>query len=81
MTKQFFPAEDKTFADQFGRNPPSYASAGDCYSSAKCPQGQFRVNLVGTGLRISSGVTWQLRGYHTSKKIKRHYVSRKIFWP
>ena len=37
------------------------------------------MNLVGTGLRISSGVTWQSRGYHTSQKIKRHYVSAKIF--
>lgn len=63
--------EDKTFADQFGRNPPGFATAGDCYSGAQCPQGRFMVNLEGTGLRVAGNVKWTSRGYHTSQKIRR----------
>jgi len=32
-------AEDKQFAETRGLNPPSYGTAGDCYSAqGKCPQ-------------------------------------------
>lgn len=70
-----FLAEDRTFADRFGKNPPAFASAGDCYSSASCPQGRFIVNFEGTGLRVADEVTWTSRGYHTSQKIFRSRVS------
>jgi len=42
-----------TFADRHGRNPPGFASAGDCYSRLRCAQGRFMVNLERTG-----GASW-----------------------
>ena len=67
-------AEDTTFADRYGRNPPGYASAGDCYSRSNCAQGRFMVSLTGTGLKVKDSVVWRSRGYHTSQKIRRHKV-------
>lgn len=35
-----------------------YGKAGDCYSRANCPQGQFSIDLRGTDLGLSPEVTW-----------------------
>uniref|UniRef100_A0A7M5V8I3 A disintegrin and metalloproteinase with thrombospondin motifs 9 n=2 Tax=Clytia hemisphaerica TaxID=252671 RepID=A0A7M5V8I3_9CNID len=71
--------EDMTFADRYGRNPPGFASAGDCYSRIKCAQGRFMVNLLGTGLKVQEGVMWASRGYHTSQKIRRHKDGQVVY--
>jgi len=63
-----------TFADRHGRNPPGFASAGDCYSRLRCAQGRFMVNLERTGLRVRDAAKWTERGYHTSQRIRRHKV-------
>uniref|UniRef100_T2M4C5 A disintegrin and metalloproteinase with thrombospondin motifs 9 n=1 Tax=Hydra vulgaris TaxID=6087 RepID=T2M4C5_HYDVU len=63
---------DKTFADQFGQNPPGYATAGDCYSKVNCTQGSFMINLQKTGFRIADDVEWVSQGHHTSQQIQRH---------
>lgn len=62
--------EDQTFSDRFGTNPPGFASAGDCYSNAKCPQGRFMINLTGTGLMMHPKVKWISRGWDTTQNIR-----------
>ncbi|XP_043232407.1 A disintegrin and metalloproteinase with thrombospondin motifs 9-like isoform X4 [Amphibalanus amphitrite] len=50
---------DFTFANTSGRGRPvNYGEAGDCYSSAGCPQGRFSINLRGTGLRVAAATHW-----------------------
>ena len=67
--------EDQTFSDRYGSIPPGFATAGDCYSSAQCPQGRFKMNLIGTGLQLGPNVTWTSRGYDTSQQIRVMEVS------
>ncbi|XP_029473156.1 A disintegrin and metalloproteinase with thrombospondin motifs 20 [Rhinatrema bivittatum] len=62
----------------FGKAVP-FATAGDCYSAAKCPQGQFSINLVGTGLRISSAAKWIAHGNYATVNIHRSQDGTKIY--
>uniref|UniRef100_A0A673I6B9 A disintegrin and metalloproteinase with thrombospondin motifs 20-like n=1 Tax=Sinocyclocheilus rhinocerous TaxID=307959 RepID=A0A673I6B9_9TELE len=50
-----------------GRSVP-FASAGDCYSAAKCPQGQFSINLGGTGLKVAESTKWVSQGNYVMLK-------------
>ncbi|KAL4226991.1 A disintegrin and metalloproteinase with thrombospondin motifs 9 [Mactra antiquata] len=62
---------DLTFARSVnGKNIP-YGSAGDCYSSNECPQGQFSINLSGTGLIVTQNTTWMSQGNHATQRIQR----------
>jgi len=58
----------------FGKAVP-FATAGDCYSAARCPQGQFSINLAGTGMKISSTAKWLAQGSYASVIIHRSQVS------
>lgn len=51
-------ANDYTFSRTDGAKRVEYGKAGDCYSSADCPQGRFSINLGGTYLKLSSKVNW-----------------------
>ncbi|XP_017588634.1 PREDICTED: A disintegrin and metalloproteinase with thrombospondin motifs 20-like [Corvus brachyrhynchos] len=62
----------------FGRAVP-FATAGDCYSAARCPQGQFSINLAGTGLRLSSTVKWIAQGNYATADIHKSHVSQCCF--
>lgn len=54
--------DDFQFADTNGRQQ-SFASAGDCYSNTgNCPQGDFSINLDGTGFRIRPSTQWETKG-------------------
>ncbi|KAF2974627.1 hypothetical protein EK904_001494, partial [Melospiza melodia maxima] len=55
-----------------GRAVP-FATAGDCYSAARCPQGQFSINLAGTGLRLSSTVRWIAQGNYATADIHKSH--------
>lgn len=58
--------DDYVFAHITGK-PQQFASGGDCYSnSGSCPQGDFFVNLEGTGFRIRPSTTWETSGANST---------------
>ncbi|XP_008824822.1 A disintegrin and metalloproteinase with thrombospondin motifs 20 isoform X2 [Nannospalax galili] len=61
-----------------GRAVP-FATAGDCYSAARCPQGQFSINLAGTGVKISNTAKWLAQGRHASVIIHRSQDGTKVY--
>ncbi|MGH0121107.1 UNVERIFIED_CONTAM: hypothetical protein FKN15_071967 [Acipenser sinensis] len=61
-----------------GRAVP-FATAGDCYSAAKCPQGQFSINLTGTGLRVSESTKWIAQGNYATVKVHRSHDGTRIY--
>ncbi|KAG2460176.1 ATS20 metalloproteinase, partial [Polypterus senegalus] len=56
-----------------GRTVP-FATAGDCYSAAKCPQAQFSINLTGTGLRVTETTKWMAQGNYATVKVHRSHI-------
>uniref|UniRef100_A0A8C0P5N1 ADAM metallopeptidase with thrombospondin type 1 motif 20 n=1 Tax=Canis lupus familiaris TaxID=9615 RepID=A0A8C0P5N1_CANLF len=62
----------------FGKAVP-FATAGDCYSAARCPQGQFSINLAGTGMKISSTAKWLAQGNYASVIIHRSQDGTKVY--
>jgi len=52
----------------------AYGEAGDCYSVIDCPQGQFKINLKGTGLSVSPKTRWLVQGNKATKHIERSHV-------
>ncbi|KAG8439752.1 hypothetical protein GDO86_005793, partial [Hymenochirus boettgeri] len=62
----------------FGR-PIPLATAGDCYSAIKCPQGQFSINLTGTDFRISDTTRWIALGNYAAINIYRSSDGTKIY--
>uniref|UniRef100_A0A8C6WWM1 ADAM metallopeptidase with thrombospondin type 1 motif 20 n=1 Tax=Neogobius melanostomus TaxID=47308 RepID=A0A8C6WWM1_9GOBI len=59
---------DLKFSQTLLGRPVPFATAGDCYSAAKCPQGQFSINLTGTGLKVSEATKWTSQGNYVSVK-------------
>ncbi|KAI8501946.1 hypothetical protein Bbelb_203580 [Branchiostoma belcheri] len=74
--------DDYTFASTCGPNEISYAHAGDCYSGVQgCAKGTFKVNLIGTELKLAPGVHWALQEwYPASLTINDMFIStdRKV---
>jgi a disintegrin and metalloproteinase with thrombospondin motifs 9 len=57
---------DYEFSHTVGR-PQKFATGGDCYSNTgSCPQGDFYVNLEGTGFRIRPSMTWETSGTNST---------------
>ncbi|KAI5093665.1 A disintegrin and metalloproteinase with thrombospondin motifs 9 [Silurus meridionalis] len=48
-----------------------FATAGDCYSAARCPQGQFRLNLSGTGFQVAESTQWNSHGNYAVAEIHK----------
>ncbi|XP_043933862.1 A disintegrin and metalloproteinase with thrombospondin motifs 9 [Protopterus annectens] len=48
-----------------------FATAGDCYSAARCPQGQFSINLHGTGFSIHEDTQWATQGNYAVMNLQR----------
>ncbi|GLD70061.1 A disintegrin and metalloproteinase with thrombospondin motifs 20 isoform X1, partial [Lates japonicus] len=59
--------------------PVPFATAGDCYSAAKCPQGQFSINLIGTGLKVAEATKWTSQGNYVSVKVHRSEDGTRIY--
>uniref|UniRef100_A0A8C6Q4Y1 ADAM metallopeptidase with thrombospondin type 1 motif 20 n=1 Tax=Nothobranchius furzeri TaxID=105023 RepID=A0A8C6Q4Y1_NOTFU len=59
---------DLHFSQTLHGRPVPFATAGDCYSAAKCPQGQFSINLIGTGLKVAQVTKWTSQGNYVSVK-------------
>lgn len=53
-----------------GKSVP-FATAGDCYSAARCPQGRFRINLSGTGFKIAEDTSWTSQGNYAVANIHK----------
>ncbi|XP_072027188.1 A disintegrin and metalloproteinase with thrombospondin motifs 9-like isoform X2 [Amphiura filiformis] len=69
---------DSTFANtRYGRFVP-YASAGDCYSVAQCPQGRFHINLAGTGLTVAPETSWIEQGSSVTIRINKTQNNERI---
>ncbi|EJW75208.1 thrombospondin type 1 domain-containing protein, partial [Wuchereria bancrofti] len=65
---------DHTFATTSHGVEVAFATAGDCYSAVDCPQGQFGIDLRGTGLRVMDDLRWVDQGHRTSSRIERSDV-------
>ncbi|XP_053114058.1 A disintegrin and metalloproteinase with thrombospondin motifs 20 isoform X2 [Hemicordylus capensis] len=70
---------DFRFAHTILGNPVPFATAGDCYSAARCPQGQFGINLAGTGLRLSTTAKWIAQGNYVTVQIHKSQDNTKIY--
>jgi a disintegrin and metalloproteinase with thrombospondin motifs 9 len=54
--------DDYQFSHTVGQQQ-KFATGGDCYSNTgSCPQGDFYVNLEGTGFRIRPSMSWEANG-------------------
>ncbi|XP_032893735.1 A disintegrin and metalloproteinase with thrombospondin motifs 20 isoform X2 [Amblyraja radiata] len=61
-----------------GRAVP-FATAGDCYSASRCPQGQFSINLSGTGLKIAEASKWIAQGNYATVNVQRSQDGTKVY--
>jgi a disintegrin and metalloproteinase with thrombospondin motifs 9 len=58
--------DDFQFTHTTGK-PQKYATGGDCYSNmGTCPQGDFFMNLEGTGFHIRKSTTWEANGTNST---------------
>ncbi|XP_077132057.1 A disintegrin and metalloproteinase with thrombospondin motifs 9 isoform X1 [Ranitomeya variabilis] len=69
---------DLQFARTLDGRPVPFATAGDCYSAAKCPQGRFSINLKGTGLSVSETTKWMSQGTYAVTEIAKSPDGTKV---
>ncbi|CAI9536524.1 unnamed protein product, partial [Staurois parvus] len=69
---------DLQFARTIDGRPVPFATAGDCYSAAKCPQGRFSINLQGTGLSVSETTIWMSQGNYAVTEITKSSDGTKV---
>uniref|UniRef100_A0A671LTY8 A disintegrin and metalloproteinase with thrombospondin motifs 9-like n=1 Tax=Sinocyclocheilus anshuiensis TaxID=1608454 RepID=A0A671LTY8_9TELE len=55
-----------------------FAMAGDCYSAARCPQGRFRINLSGTGFKVTESTRWISQGNYATADIHRSQDGSRV---
>uniref|UniRef100_A0A3B5RBG7 ADAM metallopeptidase with thrombospondin type 1 motif, 9 n=1 Tax=Xiphophorus maculatus TaxID=8083 RepID=A0A3B5RBG7_XIPMA len=61
-----------------GKSPVPFATAGDCYSLANCPQGRFRINLSGTGFKVAEEITWISQGNYAVTRIQKSQDGSRV---
>uniref|UniRef100_A0A8C4KX37 ADAM metallopeptidase with thrombospondin type 1 motif 9 n=1 Tax=Equus asinus asinus TaxID=83772 RepID=A0A8C4KX37_EQUAS len=69
---------DLQFARTSEGHPVPFATAGDCYSAAKCPQGRFSINLYGTGLSLTDSARWISQGNYAVSDIKKSLDGTRV---
>uniref|UniRef100_A0A8C4UYY9 ADAM metallopeptidase with thrombospondin type 1 motif 9 n=1 Tax=Falco tinnunculus TaxID=100819 RepID=A0A8C4UYY9_FALTI len=69
---------DLQFARTHDGRPVPYATAGDCYSAAKCPQGRFSIDLYGTGLSLTGTAKWLSQGNYAVSEIQKSPDGTKV---
>ncbi|XP_051706363.1 A disintegrin and metalloproteinase with thrombospondin motifs 20 isoform X2 [Oryctolagus cuniculus] len=79
LTSMQIKTTDLLFSKTLSGKPVPLATAGDCYSAARCPQGQFSINLAGTGMKISSTAKWLAQGNYASVVIRRSQDGTKVY--
>ena len=72
LTTMKLVSDDFTFAQTRGGRDVGYGTAGDCYSvnPGKCRKGSFKVDLLGTRLRVRDDVSWSLQGFPMGLEIQ-----------
>uniref|UniRef100_A0AAR2JAB6 Peptidase M12B domain-containing protein n=1 Tax=Pygocentrus nattereri TaxID=42514 RepID=A0AAR2JAB6_PYGNA len=70
---------DVQFSQTLLGHPVPFATAGDCYSAARCPQGQFSINLTGTGLKVAESTKWVSHGNYVAVKVHRSEDGTRIY--
>ncbi|KAJ8377408.1 hypothetical protein AAFF_G00260680 [Aldrovandia affinis] len=70
---------DLTFSQTLLGQPVPFATAGDCYSAAKCPQGQFSISLAGTGLKVAESSKWISQGNYVTVKVHRSEDGTRVY--
>uniref|UniRef100_A0A3B4VJ60 ADAM metallopeptidase with thrombospondin type 1 motif 9 n=1 Tax=Seriola dumerili TaxID=41447 RepID=A0A3B4VJ60_SERDU len=60
-----------------GKSVP-FATAGDCYSAANCPQGRFRINLSGTGLKVAEDTSWISQGNYAVADVRKSQDGSRV---
>ncbi|XP_060742765.1 A disintegrin and metalloproteinase with thrombospondin motifs 20-like [Tachysurus vachellii] len=70
---------DVHFSKTLLGHPVPFGSAGDCYSAARCPQGQFSINLTGTGLKVAELTKWVPQGNYVSIKVHQSEDGTRIY--
>ncbi|XP_035886888.1 A disintegrin and metalloproteinase with thrombospondin motifs 9 isoform X5 [Phyllostomus discolor] len=69
---------DLQFARTSEGHPVPFATAGDCYSASKCPQGRFSINLYGTGLSLTESARWISQGNYAVSDIKKSLDGTRV---
>ncbi|XP_060095443.1 A disintegrin and metalloproteinase with thrombospondin motifs 9 isoform X1 [Heteronotia binoei] len=69
---------DLQFAQTLNGRPVPFATAGDCYSAAKCPQGHFSISLSGTGLSVTQTARWLSQGNYAISEITKSPDGTKV---
>ncbi|KAM6927810.1 A disintegrin and metalloproteinase with thrombospondin motifs 9-like [Xenentodon cancila] len=60
-----------------GKSVP-FATAGDCYSTAGCPQGRFNINLSGTGFKLAQDTSWASQGNYAVTNIQKSQDGSRV---
>ncbi|XP_076123623.1 A disintegrin and metalloproteinase with thrombospondin motifs 9 [Alosa pseudoharengus] len=60
-----------------GRHVP-FATGGDCYSAARCPQGRFSINLSGTGFHVAEQTKWISHGNYAVADIHKSQDGSRV---
>ncbi|XP_071191355.1 A disintegrin and metalloproteinase with thrombospondin motifs 9-like [Salvelinus alpinus] len=55
-----------------------FATAGDCYSAARCPQGRFSINLSGTGFQLAEETKWISQGNYAVADIHKSQDGSRV---
>ncbi|RXN04231.1 A disintegrin and metallo ase with thrombospondin motifs 9 [Labeo rohita] len=71
LTKMAITTTDWKFAFIHEGHRVPFATAGDCYSAARCPQGRFRINLSGTGFKVTDSTRWISQGNYATADIHK----------
>ncbi|XP_069759188.1 A disintegrin and metalloproteinase with thrombospondin motifs 20-like isoform X2 [Narcine bancroftii] len=69
---------DLEFAWTVHGRPVPFATAGDCYSAAKCPQGRFSMNLSWTGLKVAEASKWVAQGNYATVNVHRSQDGTRV---
>ncbi|XP_062325813.1 A disintegrin and metalloproteinase with thrombospondin motifs 9 [Osmerus eperlanus] len=71
ISKMLIITTDWQFASTREGHRVPFATAGDCYSAARCPQGRFSINLSGTGFQVAEDTKWISQGTYAVADIHR----------
>lgn len=63
--------EDTRFSYTIGSASVPYGTAKDCFGSLSCPQGEFQIDLRGTGLSVSVKTHWDQSSPDSASHISR----------
>uniref|UniRef100_A0A8B9RM98 ADAM metallopeptidase with thrombospondin type 1 motif, 9 n=1 Tax=Astyanax mexicanus TaxID=7994 RepID=A0A8B9RM98_ASTMX len=74
LSKMTIITTDWTYAFTHEGHKVPFATAGDCYSAARCPQGRFRINLSGTGFQVAESTKWISQGNYAVADIHKSVV-------